>query len=113
MSFFKNLFFAFTKKERLAFLICSAVAVVSFVVVISMVVAQATIAIPTQGGEYIDGMVGQPEYINPVTAQSETDLSLVKLIYANVDDIADNISVSPDGRTWTVHLKDNLTWQDG
>jgi peptide/nickel transport system substrate-binding protein len=113
MSFFKNIFFAFTKKEQVLFLICSAAAVVSFVVVMSMVIAQATKAIPTQGGDYVEGMAGQPEYVNPVTAQSETDLSLVKLIYANVPDIADNISTSADGLTWTVHLKSGLTWQDG
>ena len=113
MSFFKNLFFAFTKKERALFLSCSAVAVVSFVVVMSIVIAQATKAIPTQGGEYVEGAVGQPEYVNPVTAQSQTDIDLVKLLYANIPDIADNIATSADGLTWTVHLKSGLTWQDG
>lgn len=113
MSFFKKLFFAFTQKERIAFLVCSAVAVASFIVVTSIVVVQATVAVPAQGGQFSEGMVGQPEYINPVTAQSEADLSLVKLIYANIPDIADNISSSTDGLTWTVHLKSGLTWQDG
>jgi peptide/nickel transport system substrate-binding protein len=113
MHFFKNLFFAFTKKERITFLVCAAAAAVSFVVVISMVIAQVTKAIPTQGGEYTEGVVGQPEYINPVTAQSEADLSLVKLVYANIPDIADSITSSTDGMTWTVHLKSGLTWQDG
>jgi peptide/nickel transport system substrate-binding protein len=113
MSFLKKLFFAFTKKERVAFLASSLVAVVSFVVVISMTIAQATTAIPAQGGTYTEGVVGQPEYVNPVTAQSEADLSLVKLVYSNINDIADSIDVSANGLTWTVHLKDGLTWQDG
>ncbi len=113
MSFFKNLFFAFTKKERVLFLICTAIAGISFVVVISMLVTQVTKSIPSQGGEYTEGMVGQPEYVNPVTAQSETDLALVKLVYANIPDIADSITSSTDGITWTVHLKSGLTWQDG
>jgi peptide/nickel transport system substrate-binding protein len=113
MSFFKKLYFAFTKKERVLFLISSLAVVISFVVVISMVIAQATTAFPSQGGTYVEGVVGQPENVNPVTAQSEADLSLVKLIYANVPDIADSITSSTDGMTWTVHLKDGLTWQDG
>jgi len=113
MLFFKNLFFALTKKERIIFLVCSAAAVVSFVVVISMLIAQVTKAIPAPGGTYTEGMVGQPEYVNPVTAQSEADLSLVKLIYANVPSVADSIASSTDGLTWTVHLKGGLTWQDG
>ncbi len=113
MSFFKNIFFAFTKKERVLFLISSLAAVISFVVVISMIIAQMTTTFPSRGGTYTEGVVGQPEYVNPVTAQSEADLNLVKLIYANIPDIADGITSSTDGRTWTVHLKDNLTWQDG
>ncbi len=113
MSFFKKLYFAFTKKERILFLISSLAAVISFIVVISMVIAQATTAFPSHGGTFIEGVVGQPENVNPVTAQSEADLSLVKLLYANVPDIADSITSSTDGRTWTVHLKDGLTWQDG
>lgn len=113
MSFLKKLFFALTPRERIAFFSCAAVAVASFAVVMNVVIAQGTKAVPTQGGEYTEGVVGQPEYVNPVMAQSETDLGLVKMIYSNVDDIADKIDVSPDGRTWTIHLKDNLTWQDG
>jgi peptide/nickel transport system substrate-binding protein len=113
MSFFKNLFFALTKKERIAFLTCSAAAIASFVVVASMLVAQATKAIPAPGGTYTEGVIGQPEYVNPVTAESATDLALVKLVYANIPDIADSITSSTDGMTWTVHLKSGLTWQDG
>jgi peptide/nickel transport system substrate-binding protein len=113
MSFFKNLFFAFTKKERVLFIICLAAAIGSFIVVMSSVLDSATSAIPTAGGSYRVGVIGQPEYVNPVTAQSETDLSLVKLLYANLPDLADNITSSTDGRTWTVHLKSGLTWQDG
>jgi peptide/nickel transport system substrate-binding protein len=113
MSFFKKIFFAFTRNERLAFVISALVAVISFAVVITIFFAQITAAVPTQGGAYTEGMVGQPEYINPVTAQSEVDLSLVKMLYSNLDDIADKIEVSPDGTTWTVHLKEGLTWQDG
>ena len=88
MSFLKKLYFAFTRDERFAFLGCSAIAIVSFIVVMGIVIARATTALPTAGGSYTEGMIGQPEYVNPVTAQSEADLSLVKLIYQNVDDVA-------------------------
>jgi peptide/nickel transport system substrate-binding protein len=109
----KKIFFALTKGERLVFVIALLVAIVSFVVVMTMVISETTTTVPASGGTYAEGMVGQPEYVNPVTAQSETDLSLVKLIYSNIYDIADSVTESPDGRTWTVRLKDNLTWQDG
>jgi peptide/nickel transport system substrate-binding protein len=113
MQRFKKIFFAFTKKERIAFLVAAGVSVVSFIVVMSLLVAQGTTVVPAAGGDYTEGMVGQPEYVNPVTATNEADLSLVKMIYSNLYDIADSIQSSPDGKTWTVRLKEGLHWQDG
>ena len=113
MSFFKKIFFAFTKQERTVFLVASGVAVLSFCIVIGILVAQATTTVPATGGEYTEGIVGQPEYVNPVTAASETDLDIVKMVYSNVLDVADAMTVSPDGKTWTVRVKNNLHWQDG
>ena len=55
---FKKVFAAFTKKERLVFLIASAGAVISFVVVMGIMIAQITKAVPAAGGEYIEGLVG-------------------------------------------------------
>jgi peptide/nickel transport system substrate-binding protein len=110
---FKKIFDAFTKKERITFLYAAAGAIISFVVVAGIVIAQVTTAVPAAGGEYVEGVVGQPEYVNPVIASSETDLSLVKLVYQNLSDISDSVTASPDLKTWTVHLKDNLRWQDG
>ena len=113
MNRFKKIFYALTKNERVVFLVASAAAIVSFIVVMAILVAQVTTVVPATGGEYSEGMVGQPEYVNPVSASTEADLDLVKLIYSNLADVADNVAVSRDGRTWNVHLKSGLTWQDG
>lgn len=113
MSFFKKIFSTFTKRERIIFLAASGIAALSFCIVIGILVAQATTTVPAAGGEYTEGAVGQPEYVNPVTASSETDLDIVKMVYSNVPDIADEISASPDGKTWTVRVKPDLHWQDG
>jgi len=109
----KKIFFAFTKIERVVFLTASALSLTSFVVVMGMLAAQATTIVPAAGGDYTEGMVGQPEYVNPITAVSQTDLSLVKMVYSNLYDIADKVEASPDGRVWTIRLKENLHWQDG
>lgn len=113
MSFFKKIFSAFTRAERAWFLALLVIAIASVIVLTSVNIVQSTTAVPAQGGSFTEGMVGQPEYVNPVTAQSETDLSLVKLIYSNIYDIADSVTSSTDGKTWTVRLKEGLTWQDG
>ncbi len=110
---FKKLFAAFTGRERMAFMIASAGAVVSLIVVMGIVIAQVTESVPAAGGQYTEGIVGQPEYVNPVLASSPTDEDIVRLVFQNLYDIADSITASPDMRTWTVHIKDGLTWQDG
>lgn len=112
MLWFKKIFAVFTKKERIAFVLAFIGATVSFVVVIGIIVAQITKAVPASGGEYIEGIVGQPEYVNPVIASSKTDLDLVRLVYNNLSDLADSVTPSSDMRTWTVRLKDGLVWQD-
>lgn len=113
MLWIKKLFAAFTKKERVTFVIASAGAAVSFLVVAGIMIAHATKAVPAAGGEYVEGIVGQPEYVNPVIASSEADMDIVRLVYSSLADLADNVSASPDMRTWTIHLKDGLLWQDG
>lgn len=109
----KQIFSAFTQKERVAFLVAAAAALASALVVAILFVAHATMLVPAAGGSYTEGMVGQPEYVNPVMASSQADLALVKIIFSNIYDIADQVQASPDGRTWTVRLKENLRWQDG
>ncbi len=113
MTWFKKIFAALSRGERAVFLVALAGALVSFIVVMGILYTNVTRAVPAQGGEFIEGAIGQPEYVNPVIAESQTDLDLVRMMYSNINDIADSISVSTDTRTWTVHLKDGLTWQDG
>jgi peptide/nickel transport system substrate-binding protein len=113
MPFFKNLFYAFTKRELTIFLIATGVVVVGVCSLVVIAISQTAVKVPTAGGSYTEGVVGQPEYINPVTAASETDLDIVKMVYSNIPDIADSITSSADGKTWTIHLKPDLHWQDG
>jgi peptide/nickel transport system substrate-binding protein len=110
---FKKIFAALTKKERTTFVLALAAALISFSIVAGFAIAQATKAVPAAGGEYTEGMLGQPEYINPVIASSQTDLDLVKMVYSNLSDISDSITPSADLKTWDVRLKQGLTWQDG
>jgi peptide/nickel transport system substrate-binding protein len=113
MAWLKKIFDALTRKERIVFVIAAAGTVVSFLVVMGIVIGQATHAIPQAGGEFVEGSLGQPEYINPVTASSQADLDIVKMVYSNLADLSDSITPSADLKTWDVRLKEGLTWQDG
>jgi len=80
---------------------------------------------PDYGGELIEGLVGQPRFINPVlSAASGIDTDITKLVYAQilkfdkdlnlVPDLAESLpTVSEDQKTYTLKLKNNLKWQDG
>jgi peptide/nickel transport system substrate-binding protein len=113
MPFIKKIFAALTHKERISLFIATGTIIVSIVIVTGIVIAKGTASVPAPGGDYVEGIAGQPEYVNPVTAASETDRDLVKMVYSNIYDIADKIEVSSDTKTWTIRLKENLRWQDG
>src|SRR6056297_497855 len=81
-----------------------------------------TVPQPAQGGTYTEGMIGQPRFINPVYVSSnDVDRSLVQLTFAGlmqyengkiVPDLAKSYNTD-EGKTWTVTLKEGITWQDG
>jgi peptide/nickel transport system substrate-binding protein len=78
---------------------------------------------PVPGGIYTEGIVGAFTGANPLYAQNEVDLSVSRLVFAGlfkhdthnnfVGDLASDYSVDAKGNTYTVHLKPQLTWQDG
>lgn len=83
-----------------------------------------TKAVPAYGGEYIEGIVGQPIHVNPLLASSnETDADLSRLIYSGLfkydadgrisPDLAESYDLSDDKTTYTVHLRTGVTWHDG
>jgi peptide/nickel transport system substrate-binding protein len=84
----------------------------------------ATREIPDAGGRYVEGIVGQPRYVNPVLSSANAaDEDLVSVIYSGltgydgdgrvVNRLAERIDVSEDGMTYTVTMRDGLTWHDG
>lgn len=80
--------------------------------------------VPKVGGEYIEGIVGQPLYVNPVISQtSEADGDLTQLIYSGlfkydkdgnvVPDLVESYSISDDQKEYKVLLRKNIIWHDG
>lgn len=80
--------------------------------------------VPSFGGEYVEGLVGAPQYVNPILAQTkDVDMDLSRLIFSGlfkynaklelVPDLAEKFEVSEDKKVYTIYLKDNLEWHDG
>ena len=105
--------------------------VIAFIAIVLLGVAMAylafnisTVTVPDYGGVYREGIVGNPNAINPVLSQSNpVDQDLVGLIFTGltrndekgeiVPDLADHWEISPDGTTYTFHLRQDVVWHDG
>jgi len=73
---------------------------------------------------WVEGVVGGASLINPLLAEpGSTDADLVALIFNGLiridgdgtplPDLAERWEVTPDGRTYTIVLRDDITWHDG
>ncbi len=79
--------------------------------------------IPAVGGTYQEILIGEARYLNPILAKSDTDKTINRLIYSGLckidkngqlaPDLAKNWEITPDGRTYTFHLRSEIFWHDG
>ncbi|MBT4121425.1 peptide ABC transporter substrate-binding protein [bacterium] len=83
-----------------------------------------TTLVPDVGGSYTEGLVGIPQYVNPVLASyNDVDRDLSSLIFNGLlkinsegvlePDLADNFQISPDRLVYTFKIKEGVTWHDG
>lgn len=108
-----NLFISFSRKERIAFIAAFFVLIASSLLLAISVIKLNTVLTPVDGGEYVEGIVGQPIYINPLFAENNnSDNDLSQLFFANMRAIAEKVDMSEDGRTFTLRLKGDIAWHD-
>lgn len=79
--------------------------------------------VPAVGGSYKEILIGQAQYLNPVLASTDTDRTINQLIYSGLTkidssgavapDLAKSWEISSDGKAYTFHLRENISWQDG
>lgn len=79
---------------------------------------------PTPGGTYTEGLVGQPQFINPVYASaSATDTDLTRLVFAGLyrydeqlqlqPDLATSLEKNAEGTSYTIILRTDAKWHNG
>lgn len=121
---FKYLPQLWSKKEKTLAQICLALCLGGLIFILGAFYFLNTTAKPVSGGEYIEGLVGTPEYINPILAQAnDVDLDLSRLIFSSlfvynsqqelVPDLCTNYTLSEDQKTYTFFLRSDITWHDG
>ena len=109
--------------ERLGFYISILIAVGGLIFVASIFYKNHVETIPDEGGHYIEGLVGNPQYINPLySSLNDADADLEKIIFSRlftkdengqaIPDLADKTDISNNGKTYTISLKDAY-WHNG
>lgn len=113
-----------TTKEKIVFYLLILLLIGSTIAWGSFFYLSKTKSVPAYGGEYIEGIVGQPTYINPLLSQSnDVDGDLSQIIYNGLleydnqgnlkPDLAESYDISEDKTTYTFRLRKNVTWHDG
>lgn len=104
-SFSKRELFIFTASFFL-FLISSSFLTINFI-------ENSTKIVPIAGGKYIEGVVGQPSFVNPLISANNVDIDLITLTFSNLENLAENYKVDEKGTVWRYRLKEGLFWHDG
>lgn len=112
-----------SKKEKVLFFFFFFLSSGAFVFLLINFYFQNTEIKPTPGGIYIEGVVGSPQYINPIYAPlNDVDQDLTELLFSGlmkydekgeiVPDLA-NCQIQEDGKIYECNLKKNVFWHDG
>lgn len=110
-------------RERILFYLSLIIMVAGLILVGSVIYRQHIEAVPTAGGQYIEGVVGNPQYINPLYAPlNPVDADLERLIFSRlftinakgetVPDLVNTYELSQDQKTYTITLRE-ARWPDG
>jgi len=100
------------------------VLVLSFCVSTIGYLAAHRIEIPAVGGEYTEGLVGEPQFINPLYASTnDVDQDISRLVYSGlvrwdgegsfIPDLASDILINEDKTVYTFTIRDEARFHNG
>ncbi len=112
------------RKEKMIAATLLVLGISSMLYTVGQAYARVTTPVAANGGTYREGIIGQPRFINPLLATSDTDDSIVKLVFAGlykyggdgqvVPDLAEDMpQISEDGKEYTIKIRSNAKWHNG
>ena len=120
----KQIFKVLSKKEQTIFLTLFAICLISLITLLTSFYINHTKIVSAIGGSYNEGVVGQPRLINPIYGETnDIDRTLIALTFSSIttydgngkiiNDLAEDVNISTDGKIYEVKLKENAYWHDG
>ena len=121
---FRHIEKVLSKKEKLVLGIISLILLASVLTVGLTFYFEHRVFVPKAGGEYIEGLVGAPQFINPIySASNDVDMDITRLVYSGLmritpegslePDLAESYEISEDGTTYLFYLRGDARWHDG
>ncbi|NCD00696.1 peptide ABC transporter substrate-binding protein [bacterium] len=112
-----------TKKELKIVNSLLIVVLICFLFILGVSYKKGLQSVPAFGGEYTEGVVGLPKYINPLYSFSDVDSDLSYLIFSSLfkynnkgeisNDLVKKYSISEDGKIYNIEILENVKWHDG
>lgn len=120
----KQIFFVSNKNEKRFLIIFLALGISSFCFLLTNFYVKNTEIAPAFGGTHIEGVIGQPRFINPIyTGSNDVDRDLIELLFSGlmkydsngniISDIAEKSQINEQNNIYEFYLKDNVFWSDG
>lgn len=124
LSVLRKVFSLMGQREKIALIAMIVLALVTGIYSGSKAFANYTVSVPAEGGSYREGIIGQPRFINPLLATTDTDQAIAKLVFSGlykldnngnvIPDMAESMpNISDDKQQYTVKIKSNAKWHNG
>jgi peptide/nickel transport system substrate-binding protein len=118
-----KVFNALSPLERAIFIVLSGIVVVSTLTVLAELNSMLLTEVPARGGTLKEGVINSPRFINPLLSISDSDRDFTQLIYSGlmratpegelVPNLAEDYTISEDGRTYTFTIREEAIFHDG
>jgi peptide/nickel transport system substrate-binding protein len=110
--------------EYLVIKVCSLVILVNLLYLGFAFITEHLQYLPANGGEYVEGVVGYPQTINPIYAVNrDIDGDLSRLIYSRLFryddqgrlgyDLVEKMETSADGKEYLLTIRNGVKWHNG
>ncbi|MBI2476715.1 hypothetical protein HYV72_00930, partial [Candidatus Uhrbacteria bacterium] len=111
-------------RERRFFWGSFTLCVLSVLFFVGYMLVSHVVLVPVSGGTYTEGLIGSPQFINPLyTSSNDVDQDISRLVFSGlmqwhpqnglITDLAESYTISEDKRVYTFTLRNDALWHDG